>query len=134
MKYLAYTDGACATHTTKCGGAAVVLIDGDDKEERSSFHVCETTSQRMELEAIIEALDMVPPLTDIFIKTDSMYVAGGYTGSWNLKHNLDLWARLRGLAMNRMVILAYIPRNSEPGHAEADGLASQASKDPHHGG
>lgn len=126
--YVIYTDGACAIHTTKCGGAAALVIDEEGGRNPLSFHQCETTSQRMELSGVILGLSATPLHAEVEVKTDSQYVVQGMAGNWKLKSNLDLWEILRGLAGRRKVTFTWIPRNSEKSHADADRLANEVSK------
>jgi ribonuclease HI len=126
MTTFAWTDGSGRPHTTHCGGAAVRLLTERGIED-SAFHVCNTESQRTELLAIIEALDLVPSGTAIHIYTDSQYAVQGFAGKWKLKANLDLWAQLRSLAGRRTVTLEWIARNSTSNHIAVDQLAKQAA-------
>lgn len=127
--YTAYTDGACAVHSSGCGAFAVVMLGNNGVVvDRVAVHECNTTSQRMELQGIIEALDMVAPDAAIQVFTDSQYVVNGYSGAWKLRQNLDLWYTLQQLSKARQVSITWIPRNSHLCHKDADGLANKESK------
>lgn len=123
----AYTDGSCQVHTSKCGGAAVVLIPPVGHTVESSFHVCNTTAQRMELEAVAEALDMTFPGAEVSLVTDSQYAYHVTVGDWTLKENLDIVGRIQRLAAERMLCIQWKPRNFEQGMKHADALSKTAA-------
>lgn len=125
--YEAWTDGACMVHEGKCGGYAVVIDDGKGKRNTFKVHVCETTSQRMEISAVIMALVSTPPGSKVRVKTDSQYVVGCTTKGWKRRVNNDLFAMLDELMSARDVQVKWIPRNSEDPHALADELSKIAS-------
>ncbi len=106
-----YTDGGCSGNPGP-GGWAFVLRDGKT-EIRSSGGNAQTTNNRMELTAVINALEYVVSETSlksipIELYTDSQYVKNGITGwihTW-LKNgwktaskkpvkNRDLWEKLK---------------------------------------
>ena len=127
-------DGACAVNSTKCGGIGVLLHRPGAEQgeyEESSAHYCATTNNRMELQAAIEALDMVSPgvETDMLIYSDSTYVVGGFMWGWTMRTNTDLWEELMHLADERgFVSMAHMKRNSCPEHARADEMAYAESR------
>lgn len=95
-----YTDGGCLGNPGP-GGWAYVLITPDNKEIQGSGHDSETTNNRMELTAVIQALRTVresfsapasslqgdlfaetsiePAFDKIILHTDSQYVKNGIT-------------------------------------------------------
>ena len=81
-EFFAYTDGACSGNPGP-GGWGVLLIakDGDDvvKERELNGGEAETTNNRMELTAAIEALGALSRRTSLTIVTDSSYVKDGLT-------------------------------------------------------
>ncbi len=100
-----YTDGACSGNPGPGGYGAVLLY----KEYRKE--ICgaekETTNNRMELRAAIEALKLIKKTSDVKIYTDSKYVMDGITKwiySWKKNgwkasdkkpvKNVDLWQNL----------------------------------------
>ena len=103
---LIYTDGACANNQSKnnTGGYGAILIyNGKEKEIYDGFK--NTTNNRMELKAVIEALKLLKR-QDIPIKifSDSAYVVNGITkwiDNWiakgSVKKNPDLWMELYNL-------------------------------------
>lgn len=98
-----YADGACSGNPGP-GGWGAILIWGDKIKEISGFEK-ETTNNRMELMAAIEALKQVKnPNVKIKLYTDSTYVMKGITSwiitwkknNWNKGKvkNVDLWQTL----------------------------------------
>ena len=125
----AFCDGSCLVHTGKCGGVGVLVYPPAAKEPQvSSFHVCKTTAQVMELEAVAEALDMTPPGATVLITTDSQYAYHVLEGDWKLTANLDIIERIQRLAEKRRVLPVWVPRNSEPEMKQADTLSKHAAK------
>lgn len=75
-----YTDGACSGNPGK-GGWAAVLICGEYKKEISGF--CDnTTNNRMELTAVIEAIKAVKKPANINLYSDSAYVINSLNLGW----------------------------------------------------
>ena len=78
----AYTDGACSGNPGPGGwGVLLVAKDGDTvlKERELCGGEADTTNNRMELTAAIEALTSLSRRTEIKIVTDSSYVKDGLT-------------------------------------------------------
>jgi ribonuclease HI len=103
-----YTDGGCDPNPG-CGGWAVVLIYKGNIKELSGGEI-ETTNNRMELMAAINALKALKRSCPLILHTDSQYVQRGITQwlpGWKKKgwtrgrgevKNLDLWKELDELA------------------------------------
>ena len=99
MKLKIYTDGACSGNPGKGGWAAIIL----DEKNQSSISGSEnkTTNNRMELMAVIKALEALKnDKIDITIYSDSKYVVEsiekGWIWNWEKKNfkkklNSDLW-------------------------------------------
>ena len=104
-----YTDGACRYGE---GGWAAILIH-TDKVVKIGGHENNTTSNRMELKAAIEALKYVKEQCNIIVYTDSQYLKKGITewinlwlnNDWNKGkvNNKDLWADLHKLSSNKCI-------------------------------
>lgn len=100
-KLIIYTDGAALGNPGK-GGYGVVMMWGKARKEISEAYE-HTTNNRMELLAVIVALEMVKkPEVEIHIYTDSKYVCdsiekkwvwGWRAKGWKGKKNIDLWKR-----------------------------------------
>ncbi len=73
-----WTDGACSGNPGP-GGWGVLLRYGDHEKELFGGEA-ETTNNRMELKAAIEALNALKRPCKIALHTDSQYVKGGITG------------------------------------------------------
>ena len=103
-----YTDGSCLRNPGDGGWAAIINIDGETKEISGSER--DTTNNRMELLAPINALKEMKQNEQIEIYTDSQYVKLGITdwiNKWVLNNwktskkedvkNKDLWVELYNL-------------------------------------
>ncbi|MEX1661187.1 ribonuclease HI [uncultured Thioclava sp.] len=136
----AWTDGACSGNPGP-GGWGVVMraMDGARiaKERRLKGGEADTTNNRMELLAAINALEALKRDSEITITTDSAYVKNGVTGwihgwkrnGWKTANkkpvkNVDLWQRLDAAQARHSVTWKWIKGHA--GHAEnelADELA-----------
>ncbi len=109
-----YTDGSCSGNPGPGGYAALLLHD--DKEIPVTGYVPETTNNRMELKAVIEALKEVPVPKKIKLYSDSSYVLNGLSDwleNWKKKgwktssnkpvSNQDLWQELDILIDSREI-------------------------------
>ena len=83
-----YTDGSCLRNPGDGGWAAIIIIDGETKEISGSER--DTTNNRMELLAPINALKEMKQNEQIEIYTDSQYVKLGIT-DWINKWVLNNW-------------------------------------------
>lgn len=108
-----YTDGACSTNGNWAGGWAVVMVDARDEPHIgvvTSGGELNTTNNRMELKAVIEALRIAKERKEdkVQIYTDSAYIVNSFEQGWianwkkngwkNAKRqpikNKDLWLEL----------------------------------------
>ncbi|WP_350333336.1 ribonuclease HI [Coralliovum pocilloporae] len=100
-----YTDGACSGNPGP-GGWGALLLWGEHEKTLSGGEA-ETTNNRMELMAAIEALKALKKRCPVDLYTDSQYVKGGITGwihNWKRNgwktaakkpvKNADLWQLL----------------------------------------
>lgn len=127
---LIYTDGACRGNPGP-GGWGAVLRYGD-KEKRLYGGLSETTNNRMELTAVIRALECLKNnKRRIRITTDSKYVLQGMTEwieGWKAKGwrtaskkpvmNADLWQALDKLVREYDIDWHWVKGHS--GHPEND--------------
>ena len=132
-----YTDGACSGNPGP-GGWGAVLLHKDNKKEISGGEK-ETTNNRMELMATIEALSSVKKDCQIELYTDSKYVMDGIS-SWikNWKKNgwrtankkpvknADLWQKLDSVQEKHNINWNWVKGHS--GHKYND-LADQLAVD-----
>ena len=85
-----YTDGSCLKNPGGPGGWAICIIE-DNIDFILSGGDNNTTNNRMELTAIIEALDCIKNGVCCTVYTDSQLCINCATGKWKRKSNLDLW-------------------------------------------
>lgn len=104
-----YTDGACSGNPGSGGYGVVMLYNGARKELSAGYR--RTTNNRMELLAVIKALEALKEKCHINLYSDSKYVVDGATKGWARKWkangwrksdkskalNIDLWDRLLSL-------------------------------------
>lgn len=76
-KIIVYTDGACSGNPGPGGWGALLMWNGREKEILGGE--AETTNNRMELQAVIEALKVLKNPCDVTVYTDSKYVLNGAT-------------------------------------------------------
>ena len=135
-----WTDGACSGNPGPGGwGVLMRAMEGASvlKERELNGGEADTTNNRMELLAAINALEALTRDTEITITTDSAYVKNGVTGwihgwkrnGWRTADkkpvkNVDLWQRLDEAQARHRVTWKWIMGHA--GHAEnerADELA-----------
>lgn len=132
-----YTDGACRGNPGP-GGWGAVLIAGERKKTLHGGDV-ETTNNRMELTAAIEALKALRGSRAVRLYTDSRYVMDGI-GKWmpNWKKrgwktagkkpvkNQDLWQALDAETQRHDIDWRWVKGHAgNPGNEEADALANR---------
>ena len=101
-----YTDGACSGNPGP-GGWGAILVHGENRKELSGGEP-ETTNNRMELQAAIEALGALKRPCKVAVYTDSVYVRDGITkwiqgwqrNGWRTAakkpvKNVELWQALQ---------------------------------------
>ncbi len=134
-----YTDGSCLTNPGNGGWAAIIK---DEKEIRKiSGNEKNTTNNRMELLAPINALKDMEPGVEINIFTDSQYVKNGITewintwlsNNWKTSKkedvkNKDLWIELYNLNKSLNVQWNWVKaHDGNPMNEEVDLLAKKAA-------
>jgi len=89
-----YTDGACSGNPGPGGYGAVLVYNGREKE------LCggelQTTNNRMELTAVIEALSALKEPCSVTLTTDSKYVSDGITLGWAKSWKAKGWRKADG--------------------------------------
>jgi ribonuclease HI len=132
-----WTDGACRGNPGP-GGWGALLVSGAHRRELHGG-ARETTNNRMELTAVIEALAAVKQPSHLVVHTDSQYVKLGITEwlkQWEKRgwktadrkpvKNQDLWQRLAGLAARHRIEWRWVPAHMGiEGNERADALANQ---------
>jgi len=138
-----FCDGACAGNQFKGnrgGWGAVILYQGAAREIKGGEK--NTTNQRMELTACIEALASLEGKgLDVVVHSDSAYLVNGMQQKWYERwerngwlnysrrpvENRDLWERLLALVRAHRVTFIKVAGHSGVEHNErADGLARLA--------
>ena len=134
-----YTDGSCIENPGNGGWAAIINMNGNLKKISGSEK--NTTNNRMELMAPINALKSIGSDEEIIVYTDSQYVKLGITkwiNSWvknNWKtskkegvKNKDLWTELYNLNKTLKVKWIWIKAHAgNPLNEEVDLLAKKAA-------
>ncbi len=136
----AYTDGACSGNPGPGGwGALLIARDGSKviKERELKGGEKDTTNNRMELLAAINALEALERPSTLTVITDSAYVKGGITGwmfgwkknGWKTStkkpvKNVDLWQRLDEAQARHQVTWEWVKGHAgHPENERADELA-----------
>jgi ribonuclease HI len=133
-----YTDGACRGNPGP-GGWAALLMMGKREREISGAEAL-TTNNRMELTAVIRALEALKRSVHARLYTDSQYVRNGITRwlpVWQARgwrtadrkpvKNQDLWQRLAELAAAHQLEWHWVPGHAGvPGNERVDRLANAA--------
>ena len=131
-----YTDGACRGNPGVGGWGASLSYNGTHKEIYGGEQ--ETTNNRMELTAVIEALKVLKEPSDLTINSDSKYVLSGineWLPNWKKRNwktasrkpvkNVDLWQQLEALAQPHTIKWVWVKGHSgNVGNDRADELAN----------
>ncbi|MCR3754628.1 MAG: ribonuclease HI [Candidatus Westeberhardia cardiocondylae] len=137
-----FTDGSCIGNPGPGGFATIIKYQNITKIFKAGYQM--TTNNRMELIAIIKALENVTHAHNILIYTDSTYIKLGTTkwiknwkkNGWkNSKHktikNLDLWQKINLLIQNNKITWNWIKsHNGNTNNEHCDKLAKIAAKNP----
>ena len=75
-----YTDGACSGNPGAGGYGVVMLYKGARKELSQGYKV--TTNNRMEMLAVIKALEALKESCEVTLYSDSKYVVDSITKGW----------------------------------------------------
>ena len=137
-----YTDGACSGNPGPGGWGAVLLYNGERKE------ICggeiNTTNNRMELEATIQALQALKRRSTVALFTDSRYITDGITqwiDGWKARgwrtagkkpvKNMDLWQLLDAQTSNHDVTWHWVKgHDGDRENERADMLARRGIPKP----
>jgi len=132
-----YTDGACRGNPGIGGWGASLNYNGTCKE------ICggelDTTNNRMEMTAVIEALKVLKESSDVCLLSDSQYVLKGineWMPNWKKRNwktasrkpvkNVDLWQQIDTLMQQHDIEWVWVKGHSgDPGNERADALANQ---------
>ncbi len=132
-----YTDGACKGNPGPGGWGVLLVCQGKEKE--LSGGEVQTTNNRMELTAVIEALKALNRSCRVALYTDSQYVQKGIqewvkvwvrngwkTASRQPVKNVDLWQVLHQEAGRHEIAWHWVKGHAgHPGNERADRLANR---------
>ena len=131
-----YTDGSCKQNPGPGGWGAVLVYQG--KELELSGGQADTTNNRMELTAVIEALQKLREPCQVTLTTDSKYVSDGISKGWAASWkergwkkadkspalNPDLWGTLLDLCETHTVEFVWVKGHAgHPYNERCDTLA-----------
>ena len=133
-----YTDGACSGNPGPGGWGSVLMYNGHRRELSGGER--ETTNNRMELMAVIQALETLKRPCEVILHTDSTYVMKGMTewlDNWKRRNwrtadrkpvkNVELWQRLEQAISRHQVHWRWVRGHSGvPENERADELARSA--------
>ena len=132
-----YTDGACRNNPGKGGWGAILVYQGIEKE--LSGGEVETTNNRMELTAAIEALSALREPCEVTLTSDSKYLIDAITKGWAVSWrahgwkkgdrspalNPDLWEQLLTLLEKHRVTFVWVKgHDGHPYNERCDALAT----------
>ncbi len=139
-KIVIYTDGACKGNPGP-GGWGALLRAADGAEKELCGGELDTTNNRMEMMAVIEALSALKRPCHVILFVDSQYVLKGMTEwlhGWKAKgwrtaakqpvKNVDLWQRLDALVhqSEHRIEWQWVKGHAgDPGIERADALANR---------
>lgn len=85
-----YTDGACSGNPGP-GGWAALLLPGDGDVRKLTGGARQTTNNRMEMRAALEALTALDEPSDVTLHTDSAYVSRAFNEGWLANWQKNGW-------------------------------------------
>ncbi len=140
-KVYIYTDGACSGNPGKGGWGAVLIYKNHRKEISGAEE--NTTNNKMELTAMIKALEMLKEPCEVEAYTDSKYICdsinNGWVESWKKNNwikkdkkpalNADLWEKLLNLTEKHSVQINWVKGHAgHPENERCDELATSEIK------
>lgn len=147
-KYIIYTDGGCHNESGDMKGigawAFVMYDENSDKVTVFAQRVTDTTNNRTEMMAVINAVTFCEFCSDIHIISDSGYVVKGYndpayldkwvSNGWRTSSNkpvsnVDLWQKLLSLSyhykLNFTLVKGHM-KDKNPTHAYWNSIVDRA--------
>lgn len=138
-KIIIYTDGSSLGNPGPGGWGAIIAYVENDKVLELGGYDKETTNNKMELMAVIQALESLDEFdSEVVLYTDSAYVVNGITvwiKSWQKNNwrksdkkpvlNKELWERLEEISQKFKIKWNRIAGHSDiPGNERADAIAT----------
>ena len=132
-----FTDGACKGNPGRGGWGALMVAGGKEKELFGGE--ANTTNNRMELKAVIEALNALTRPCEVIVHTDSQYVQKGiseWIHGWKARgwktaarepvKNVDLWQALDSAQARHSIQWRWVKGHAgHVGNERADALANR---------
>ncbi len=106
-----YTDGSCLKNPGGASGWAFAVVKKDVVWAVSGGDPS-STNNRMELQAVIEALEFWGKSCNYKIHSDSMLVIKCAKNEWKRKSNLDLWDKYDSLVSDKIVTWQWVKGHS----------------------
>lgn len=129
-KIVTFTDGSCKGNPGPGGWAAILhYVDakGQRHEKAISGGIAQTTNNRAELTAAIQALSALKQPCQVDLWTDSQYLVSVATGC-KARANLDLVGELRALMQTHQATVHHVQgHNGHPENERANRLAREAA-------
>ena len=145
MKVIIYTDGSARSNPGRGGYGAVLKYTnpaGKTFTSELSRGYAKTTNNRMELMAVIVALEALNRPCDVEVHSDSQYVVNAFNKHWidgwikkgwtrgkkEPVKNVDLWKRLLAAKEPHQVTFIWVKGHAgHPENERCDALATQAA-------
>ena len=129
-RFTVYTDGGCFPNPG-CGGVGIVIIDLDTGIEEELYQGYKyTTNNRMEVLAMILALERIPDDAEVELCSDSQYALQCGFHGWGRGANMDLWPRLDAAARTKKITTRHVRGHTGDQYNErCDELATLAQQD-----
>lgn len=135
-----WTDGSCSGNPGP-GGWGALLISGENEKELFGGEE-NTTNNKMELTAAIEALNVLKAPSKVTLHTDSTYVKDGLTkwihgwkkNGWKTAakkpvKNQELWQALDAACKRHDITWKWVKgHDGDPGNERADALANRGTE------
>lgn len=99
-RVIAWTDGACEPNPGWGGWG--IRLEGEGFVTEARGGACDTTNNRMELLAIVEAVQREKTGKPMIVRTDSQLCVICAVGLWKRRTNHDLWDALGKAVMRRI--------------------------------
>jgi len=139
QRIIIHTDGACSGNPGKGGFGVVMQLENSNYYKEISQGFLLTTNNRMELLAVIVALETIKiPKSKVVVISDSKYVVDAVNQNWiigwrkkNYKDvkNPDLWKRFSLVFLQHQVTMQWIKgHNNHHLNERCDFLAVEAIK------
>lgn len=107
LKVAVHTDGACRGNPGPGGWCAILMRDGREPEILRG-NDADTTNNRMEMMAVLRALEAVGPECNVDVFTDSQYVSNAFNQGWAAKWQRNGWKSASGPVLNQNLWLPLV--------------------------